>query len=811
MPPFDLPVAPVLPELVAALERDRRAVLVAPPGAGKTTLVPLTLMQQQWVQGRILMLEPRRVATRAAARRMSALLEEEPGKRVGWTTRFERVGSLQTRVEVVTEGIFTRRIQADPTLEGVAVIIFDEFHERSLDADLGLALAIEAQQALRPDLAILVMSATLAASTVSALLDDAPVIRSEGRSFPVTRHYLPSPKDLPLPAQIASALQTALAIDGGDILCFLPGTAEIRRTRMALESDPAYRELAIVPLYGDLPPAQQDRALQGDSEGRRKIILATDIAETSLTIDGVSIVIDAGLARKPAFSPRTGMSRLETIEVSQAATEQRAGRAGRQRPGHCFRLWAEGAQRLRPAHDTPEMERADLAPLALELAAWGVRGPDALRWLTAPPTATWGRAISTLRSLGALAEDGGITPHGSRIRALPLHPRLAHMIVRAEEHGLVGTAVALAALLSARDPWRQSQDPDLGHRLELWQQGGGNADKGALRELQRVAGQIARLAGPAQPIEPQRAGEALALAYPERVGQGRGKSGSFRLANGRGARFAMGTPMAAAPWIVAADLDDGGAEARIHLAAEIASDRLQRLCADAIRVEDEVAFAADTGRIEATRTTRLGTIVLLQQPLLDVAPEAITEALLQHLRDEGLEVLPWTNGARSLLARLRFAARMEKGRWPATDDEALMASLDTWLAPYLAGRRNFLNIDMEAALGGLLSWEQRQALDRLAPAAWQTPGGRQLRIDYEGPQPVIATRLQDLLGVDSHPSVAGVPLSVHLLSPAQRPIQVTSDLPRFWRGSYAKIRKDLRGRYPKHDWPEDPLASVRDR
>lgn len=805
----DLPVIAILDELCAALDQAGRAVLVAPPGAGKTTMIPLRLLDEGWSgNGRILMLEPRRVATRAAARRMASLLGEQPGQTVGYATRFERMGSARTRIEVVTEGIFTRRIQADPSLEGVAAVIFDEFHERSLDADLGLALALETRQALRPDLRLLVMSATLMAEQVAALLDAAPIVRSEGKSHPLQLQYRPMAQSERVETAICTVVEEALATAEGDILCFLPGAAEIRRTQAALAQRPALRQLAIMPLFGDLSPRAQDQALAPDPAGRRKIVLSTDIAETSLTIDGVSIVVDAGLARKPAFSPRTSMSRLETVKIAQSAAAQRAGRAARQRPGQCFRLWSEQEQRLRPEHDQPEMMRADLAPLALDLAAWGTTNQANLRWMDPPPQATWLRAQATLRALGAIDADGRITPHGRAMSALPLHPRLAHMIIAGAEHGLGATAVGVAAFVSARDPWRMLRDPDLAHRLRLWAERDRQADHRALAELDRVHGQIAnaaRVAGAGQ-IEPDQAGTALALAYPDRIGQGRGRSGAFRLANGRGAAFATGTSLSQAPWIVVADLDDSGADARIHAAAEIPSDRILELCKDAIVVEDEVVYDEDAGRVEAVQVTRLGAILLHERPLADAEPEAVRDALLDHVRRRGLDVLPWTSAARQLRQRMIFAARTAPNHWPDVSDDGLIARLEEWLGPALEGRRNVVGIDVGAALLAELDWPARQELDRLCPTLFRTPNKREVRVDYAGEAPAISVRLQDLLGLDSHPAVGSVPLVVHLLSPAQRPIQVTRDLPGFWRGSYADVRKEMRGRYPKHDWPEDPLA-----
>ncbi|MDX6752384.1 ATP-dependent helicase HrpB [Geminicoccaceae bacterium 1502E] len=807
-----LPVAAVLPALARALEGAGAAVLEAPPGAGKTTLVPLHLLAAPWLAGRrILMLEPRRLAARQAARRMAQLLGEKVGETVGYSVRFERKVGPATRIEVLTEGLLTRRLQGDPALEEVGAVIFDEFHERSLDADLALALCLDARDGLRPDLRLLVMSATIAGEAVAELLGGAPLVRSEGRMFPVRTRHLPQPREARIEQAMAEAVRRALAENEGSILCFLPGAAEIRRTEARLGGLGPQVELHA--LFGDLTRERQDAALLPAQAGRRKVVLATNIAETSLTIEGVSVVIDGGLARRPRFSPRTGMSRLETVRISRASAAQRRGRAGRLGPGVCYRLWAATDDMILPAFDPPEITEADLAPLALELAQWGAP-PEALRWPTPPPAAALAQAHSLLGELGALDGDGRITPHGRRMAGLPLHPRLAHMLVSAIEAGLGATALALAALLAGRDPWRQQRDPDLAHRLSLWRtrQGG---DAAALAELERVRRQLAGILPAARGTpEPAQTGAVLALAYPDRIAQRRGSGpGMFRMAGGRGARLDPLDPLAREPFLAVAELDDAGADARILSAAALREEDLLLLFGERIRTEQEVSWDRRSGGVTARRMTRLGALVLKERPIDRVDPALLRAALLQGLAESGLDALPWTPAARSLLARLRFLHRHEPAAWPDVGDEALSTGLADWLGPWLEGVRrpaDLARVDLVQALRALLPWEKQQALDRLAPGYFQTPAGSRLTIDYEGAVPSVGVRLQELLGQDRHPAVLDgrVPLTLELLSPARRPIQVTCDLPGFWAGSYVEVRKEMRGRYPRHDWPENPLSAA---
>ena len=793
MDPSDLPVAEALPALREALAEAGRAVLSAPPGSGKTTLVPLALLAEPWLDGRrILMLEPRRLATRQAAARMAELLGEHVGRTVGYAMRFERRVSSETRIEVLTEGLFVRRLQADPGLDGVALVIFDELHERSLDGDLGLALTREVQATLRPDLRLLAMSATLDAAGVAAYLGGAPVVAASGRQHPITLHHRPA-------ADAAAVVEEALARHAGDLLVFLPGAAEIERQAAALAGCGA----ALHKLYSTLPKAAQDAALL-PSPGRRKVVLATNIAETSLTIEGVEVVIDTGFARRSRYSPRTGMRRLETVRVSRASAEQRAGRAGRLGPGHCYRLWAEAETRGLAAADTPEILEADLAGLVLELALWGVREPSDLAFLTPPPEGGFRAAQDLLRALGALDEHGAATAHGRRLAGLPLHPRLAHMVVTAAAHGAQATALALAALAGDRDPWRGS-GVDLASRLADWPQ--------APPPLRRIHDQLCRrLRVEAAPPVPAEAGLCAALAFPDRIAQRRERgSAELRLANGRGARLPDARDFAEADFLVVWESEDRGSDALVRLAAALDGGTLEAVAGQRIATVEDVTFDAERRRVVGEQRRLLGALVLARRPC-EPAAEAALDCLLAGLRRHGIDLLPWTDGLRALRARLAFLHRMAPEDWPPVDDASLTAELEAWLGPWLAGVQSLDRLRHESlgeALRARAGAARMAELDRLAPASWKSPLGRPIAIDYDQDPPVLACRLQELLGELRQPSVmAGrVPLSLQLLSPAGRPIQVTRDLPGFWRGSYAAVRKELRGRYPKHPWPEDPATA----
>ena len=828
-PPLpQLPIDAALPALRAALRAHASAVLQAPPGAGKTTHVPLALLAEPWLDGaRIVMLEPRRLAARAAARRMAQLLGEPVGESVGYRVRMDTRVSARTRVEVVTEGVLTRFLQSDAALEGTGLVIFDEFHERSLHADIGLALALQSQQLLRADLRLLVMSATLDGAAVARLLGDAPTVTSEGRAFPVETRWLGRRPDRKPEAAVAAAVREALAREPGDVLAFLPGGGEIRRAAALLEGGGLPPGTYVAPLYGDLPQDAQDRAIAPSAPGERKVVLATSIAETSLTIEGVTVVVDAGLARVPRFSPASGMTRLETVRVSRAGAEQRRGRAGRLAPGVCYRLWEEHEHHHLLPQATPEILEADLAGLALELADAGVSDPAALRWLDTPPAAAFAQARELLAQLGALdPATGRITAHGRRMAALPLHPRLAHMMLGAVPLGLGALACDLAALVGERDLLRHdggARDADVRLRVEaLHERGGAGAsavDRDLLRHARASAAHYRRLLRlppdeTTAAADVERCGVALALAYPDRVAQRRpGTDGRYLLRNGRGARFAEPQPLAAAPYLVAAELDGQQRESRIFLAAPLDEAELLQLVGDQVEVRDEVAWDAEAGVVRALRQVRLGAIVLREGTLHDPDPDAVAAALLEGVAAAGVAGLPWPERAQRLRARVAFLARLDPGAWPDLSDARLAATLGEWLAPHLRGLRrrdDLRRVDLARVLEGMLTWEQRAALDEQAPTHLVVPTGSRIAVDYGDPEaPALAVRLQELFGLAETPRVGGgrVPVTLHLLSPAHRPVQVTRDLAGFWRSSYFDVRREMKGRYPKHHWPDDPLRA----
>ncbi len=836
-----LPIEGVLPELRHMLARGRTAVLTAPPGSGKTTRVPLALLDEPWLQGRrIVMLEPRRLAARAAAHFMAMTLGEAVGQTVGYRMRLESKIGPTTRIEVVTEGILTRLLQDDPSLAQYAIVIFDEFHERSLHADLGLALCLDAQRLFRPDLRLLVMSATLNGSTVADLLNHAPVIACEGRLFPVDTRYLDRPVSGPLDQEVVRIVQRALKQERGSLLVFLPGMAEIRRVeRRLLEShlDPT---VLITPLHGNLPQEAQDQAIRPAPPGTRKIVLATSIAETSLTIDGIRVVIDAGFLRTPRFDPRTGLTRLETIRVTQDSAEQRRGRAGRVEPGICYRLWTAAEQQTLAARRPPEILEADLAPMLLELAAWGATDPYVLSWLDPPPAGAVSQAKDLLVRLGALDDQGQITPHGRRMAELALHPRLAHMILNAIPLDLGSLACEVAALLSERDILRPQpgwRNADLRLRLDVLhalQRSGElkealgehdlaglpriSVDQTACQRVQQVAEQWRRqLQIPASwENNPERLGVLLAFAYPDRIAQRqRGSDPRYVLANGRGARFPQPEPLASEAYLVIADLDAGTQWARIDLAAPVSQEELETYCSDQIREVESVWWDERAQAVRARRQRRLGELVLAEQPITHPAPAQITAALLSGVRRKGLASLPWTKELRQWRARVAFLRRVEgpTSSWPDVSDEALLEALERWLGPFLGGvtRLDALqHLDLAGPLQALLTREQRRQLDRLAPTHLVLPSGSRIRLDYEaGDVPVLAVRLQELFGCCETPRVADgkVPVILHLLSPAGRPVQVTQNLASFWTSAYPEVRKELRGRYPKHPWPDNPLSA----
>ena len=816
-----LPIDAALPELTAALRAGNAAVVVAPPGAGKTTRVPLVLAAQDWAQKarRILVLEPRRLAARAAAERMAQNLGERVGETVGLRVRFGSKISQKTRIEIVTEGIFTRLILDDPMLDGVGAVLFDEFHERSLDADLGLALARDAQQGLREDLKLLVMSATIDGARVATLLGDAPVIESQGRAFAVDTRYV-GRDGRPIEMQMADTIARAMRADAGSLLAFLPGAAEIRRTEGLLEGrvDPSTETVA---LFGALTGDEQMRAITPALPGRRKIVLATAIAETSITIDGVRIVVDSGLARVPRYEPDVGVTRLETVRVSRAAADQRRGRAGRTEPGICYRLWDEPQTAALEAFARPEILAADLSSFALDLAAWGT-GPDQLSFLDPPPRAALTEAKALLVALGAIDGDGRLTATGRHLRRLPLPPRLARMVVEAASEGTALTAAEIAVLIGERG--LGGDDPDLRERLHALRRDRSRR-AGEARGMAERWAKIAR-GDDTAPARQQAAaaeptvGALLALAYPERIAKSRGAAtGAFLLVNGRGAAIAPDSPLAREPFLAVVELSGTAAQGRILAAAPIVLAEIEARFADRIEAREEIAFDPASGSLRGRISRRLGAIVLAERPM-PVRPTSETAKILADgIAGVGIDGLPWTNSLKQWRDRIMFLRASEsdggdRASWPDVSDAGLARTVGQWLEPMLAGKTALGEIavdDLAAALAGLLPWPLKQRLDAEAPTHFEAPTGSRVPIDYEADgAPKIAIRVQELFGLDRHPSIAGrrqIPLLIELLSPAHRPVQATRDLPGFWRGSYAAVRADMRGRYPKHPWPDDPIVA----
>ncbi|WP_161532438.1 ATP-dependent helicase HrpB [Bradyrhizobium sp. LCT2] len=806
-----LPIDAVLDDLSRTLEAHNAAVLVAPPGAGKTTRVPLALLDAPWAKGKkIIVLEPRRIAARASADRMAKSLGERAGETVGYRVRFGSKISRATRIEVVTEGIFTRQIMDDPGLSGVAAVLFDEFHERSLDADMGLALARDAQTGLREDLRILVMSATLDGARVAKLLGEAPVVESEGRAFPVETRYLGRKADAPIERQMADAIASALRADGGSVLAFLPGAAEIRRTQNFLGERVQDASIEIVPLFGALDAAVQDRAIAPAPKGTRKVVLATSIAETSLTIEGVRIVVDSGLARVPRYEPDIGLTRLETVRASRAAVDQRRGRAGRTEPGVCYRLWDEPQTASLAPYTQPEILSADLSSLVLDLAQWGVADPAALSFLDPPPQPAWKEAKSLLSELNALDGDGRITAEGKSLRALALPPRLARMIVDSHRAGAGEDAAEIAAILTERGLGGDSAD--LEHRRDQFRRDRSARASSARDLARRWASQVAasEKEGPQEDLS---TGLMLAYAFPDRVARNRG-NGSFVLANGRGAAVEQTSSLARAPYIAIGEMTGTAASGRILLAAQITEDDIERHFAEHIETVDEISFDRGAMALRARRKRALHAITLSEATLAVSPSEETARIFADGLIAAGLDRLPWSKAAKQWRDRVMFLRKAEGDSWPDLSDDGLIARRDDWLVPALYDKIALKDIsagDLSDALMALLPWEMRARLDREAPTHFEAPTGTVLAIDYEAEQgPTIAVRLQELFGLNTHPSIAAgkVPLVLELLSPAQRPVQVTRDLPGFWRGSYAAVRSDLRGRYPRHPWPEDPANAL---
>ncbi|WPD20980.1 MAG: ATP-dependent helicase HrpB [Candidatus Electrothrix scaldis] len=826
--PDHLPVYKILPQLEAALAEQGCAVLTAPPGSGKTTLVPLALQDAPWLQGKkILLLEPRRIAARLAAEYMSELCQEPVGQIVGYQIRFERRISVQTKVEVITEGILCRRLQQDPELSDIGLVIFDEFHERSLDSDLAFTLCLDVLSGLREDLRILVMSATMDAEAVSSLLGNGPIIKGEGQIFPVRKEFFP-----PLPQYASShpddlarstsrAIRQVLTQEQGDLLVFLPGRGEIRRVQEQLRD---LEKLIVHPLHGSLKSAEQEAALRPDPAGRQRIILATTIAETSVTIEGISAVLDSGWKRGPRFDGNSGLSRLDTVRISRASAEQRAGRAGRLGPGTCYQLWDKGVDMGLQAYDQPEIAQADLAPLVLELAHWGVTEPAQLSWLTLPPAAAFAQGKELLQRLGALDRLGKITDIGRAMAGFPLHPRLSRMLLMAGKEDRQ-TAIDLAALLSEADILSGHDSVDLEDRLHCLQRfrGQGRAavqgmggNPGACARVEQSSRQLAALlkGKSVEKKEILSVGGLLALAWPDRVALRR-SLGSYKLVSGRGGLLHAHDPLTAAQWLVVPSLDAGRQNGRIFLAARLEQDEVEALFAEELREEDEVLWDAQAERVVARCVVRLGQVLLSEKPLLQSDPTAVQDALLAGIRSLGLESLPWSAKARQLQVRLICLRSWQpEAEWPDFSEANLLADLEKWLGPYLAGLRSIKDcagLNLEQILLARLSFQQQQALERDAPTHWQVPSGSRITLEYRPEEPpILAVRLQEVFGLAETPAICQgrVPVLLHLLSPARRPVQITQDLRGFWESSYFAVQKEMKGRYPKHHWPDKPWAAV---
>ena len=805
------PVEAVIPQIRASLEKNRDVVLRAPPGSGKTTCVPPALLDAPFLKGKkILMLEPRRLAARSCAAYIARKMGESVGETVGFQVRLERKVSARTRLEIVTEGLLAQRLVADPELADVGLVVFDEFHERSLSCDLGFAMAVDVRRALRPDLRLLVMSATLDVDAIAAHLGDADVHTAEARMFPVETRYLQVESTAPIAVQMAGAVKRALALPGGDILCFLPGEWEIKRCQEELRGDISShrvaeaqgREVEVLPLYGALPKEEQDRVVaRRAGDGPRRVILSTSIAETSLTIEGVTTVIDSGLMRVSRFSPRSGMSRLETLRLTRDRAEQRRGRAGRVCPGICMRLWTESQDRMLQPAMKPEIADADLAPTVLTAATWGTTALDGLPWLTPPPAASWENAKGVLRMLGALDAEGRITAHGRQMARLPAHPRLANMILRTGS----AEACTLAAILEEGAPHSVTDIRDVRPSSRM---------RELARRWERFCGGHAGRDGHAGRVTLPEPGELLCFAFPDRIAHNRG-NGTFQMTGGRGAYMERTESLATAEYLVLCDLDDGGGDAKIHLAAPISEEAIEEIFAAEIEEGVQTEWDRRTEAVRAVKVRRLWKMVMRSGGQSQPDEAAVQAALFDGIRQKGIAQLPWTPGTRQLQARICFLHRELGGDWPDVSDEALLARLDDLFAGFTLGMSRWSHLqklDIAAVLDAPLAEAglDRRALDRLAPVKMEVPSGSQMTIHYEEAEPFVAVRLQECFGLQETPKVAGgkVPIVMRLLSPAQRPVQITKDLAGFWKGAYALVRKDLRGRYPKHYWPEDPSTAV---
>ncbi|AJS59059.1 ATP-dependent helicase HrpB [Paenibacillus sp. IHBB 10380] len=823
-----LPITQIVPQLKKILTNQSSAVLIAEPGAGKTTQVPLALLEEPWLEGKkIIMLEPRRLAARSAAQFMARQLGESVGETVGYRVRMDSKTSKATRIEVVTEGILTRMLQHDQALMNVGLLIFDEFHERNIHGDLGLALALQSQEMLREDLRILIMSATIEAAPVAALLHDAPIVHCPGRQFSVESFYIPQTTNSLLEKSVTSVILSCLTNHPGHVLVFLPGVREIRRVARLLESTTAPSNTAIRALYGQLSLAEQDAAIQPEPDGRRKIVLATSIAETSLTIEGVRVVVDSGLMRTEAFSPRSGMSRLTTVKVSKAAADQRKGRAGRTEAGWCYRLWSQEEHDFLKDATTPEIIGSDLAPLVLELATWGVHDPTHLEWLDVPVAQDFSRGVDLLQRLGALNPDGHITEYGRQMVRLGMHPRLAHMMLESMKLGCGPLACRLAALLQERDPYRGNkaiQDCDVTLRMDSifqWERGAmadipdSSVDITTMHRIlqeSRNLQSILHIQGEVKEYT-EWYGLLLSFAYPDRIGQNRG-NGRFLLTSGRGVELSVSQPLSRSSYMVAAVVDDKGVDGRIMMGALLTEEFLHRYHQSHIKENDQLIWDRELQGVKARRRLTLGAIVIREQPLLKPSPEDISQVLLTGVKVEGLNILPWSKAANQYRERLQFMHITVASDWPNVTEEALLATLDEWLLPSIYGMRNrndLQRLHLIEVLQQSLTWEQRRQLDVEAPTHLIVPSGSRIPIDYSDPQmPIVSVRLQEMFGLSDTPRIAGGTkrLTLHLLSPAQRPVQVTADLASFWKETYFDVKKDLKGRYPKHFWPDDPLEAT---
>ena len=813
--PSALPIDSVLPQIGAHLASQNSAVLVAPPGAGKTTRVPLFLLEQDFCRtGKIIVLEPRRLAARAAAERMASMLGEQIGQTIGLRVRLQSKISHQTRIEIVTEGVFTRMILDDPALEGVAAVLFDEYHERSLDADLGLALALDAQSGLREDLRILVMSATLDGARVAGLLGKAPVIESQGRAYPIETLYVGRDPLLRIEEQMVKTIMQALNAQTGSLLAFLPGQGEIIRTANLLSDKLKDPLIDVCPLYGAMDREAQDLAVSPAKTGRRKIVLATSIAETSLTIEGVRVVIDSGLARIPRYEPDLGLTRLETVRASRAAADQRRGRAGRTEPGVCYCLWEEAATGALEAFSPPEILSADLSSLVLDLAAWGLRDPYTVSWLDPPPLAALTEARLMLRQIGALDDSFALTDQGRHIRALALPPRLARMVVEAATQGQAQLAADLAATLVERGLGGDSLD--LSERVERFGRDRSKRAQDARRLANGWAQQARRFANVPEDKTASSldSGRLIALAYPDRIAKARGKPGEFIMANGRAGYVEAHDHLARQDWLAVAEISGRAASARILAAAPLTLAEIGQVQPEALLWQDDLQFDKASAALRARRLRRLGAIIIAEQNLAVPSTQAAANILANGIASLGIKRLAWTKAQKQWRDRVMFLRQAEGEPWPDLSDQALALDAENWLAPFILGRRSLADIkpeDLDSAVKALLPWDLTKRLEQEAPTHYEAPTGSQIAIEYEtDSDPILAIRVQELFGLSQHPTLAGgrVPLTLHLLSPAHRPIQITRDLPGFWKGSWSAVKTEMKGRYPRHVWPDDPAGAL---